>query len=321
MPESATVLYLVVPCYNEESILRDSAARMVEELSLLRAEFQLSDDSRVLLIDDGSRDSTWNIIDELTRNSDWIAGLKLARNFGHQGALLAGLMKARELADCTISLDADLQDDITVLPQFMREYFAGNDVVYGVRNDRTSDSWFKRNTALGYYRLLEWLGGKIIYNHADFRLMSRRALNTLAEFEEANLFLRGIIPLVGFRQSIVYYKRLPASRPTHYPLAKMLLLALDGVTSFSVRPIRLITLLGFAMFSFSFAMLGYYALIKLFGETVRGWTSLIFVSLLLGGIQLFSIGIIGEYIGKIYTEVKHRPRFIEETFRKGGKKS
>ena len=313
------ILYLVVPCYNESGILNDSVSRLRSELAELIREFDLSGESRILLVDDGSTDNTWELIRENSERNCSVAGLRLARNVGHQNALLAGLMHARERADAVISLDADLQDDIRVLPDFLREFRAGNDIVYGVRSDRSCDSFFKRNSALAYYRLLELLGCRVVYNHADYRLMSKRALNELSRYHEVNLYLRGLMPLIGFRQSIVFYKRLPASRPTHYPLLKMLFLAWDGVTSFSVRPIRLITLAGFFMFAFSVVMLVYYALVRVFGHTVPGWTSQIFVSLLLGGVQLFCTGVVGEYIGKIYTEVKSRPRFAEDCFLPGKK--
>ena len=307
-------LYFVVPCYNEESILEDSAAHLESMMTRLKHDFSLSEESAILFVDDGSKDSTWSIIENLCRGSAVFEGLKLGHNVGHQGALLAGLTKAGEVCDCAISLDADLQDDIEVLPQFMEEFKRGSEIVYGVRNDRATDSFFKRNSALAFYKLMRAMGCDMLYNHADFRLMSRKALLALAEFPERNLFLRGMIPMIGMKSSIVFYARKAATRPTHYPLAKMLLLAFDGITSFSVKPIRYITLLGGVMCLFSFAMLVYYLFVKLFGHTVPGWTSIIFVSLLLGGVQLLSIGVIGEYIGKIYTEVKRRPRYIEEKF-------
>lgn len=308
------VLYLVVPCYNEEVILTDSAAKLSARLRELRQRFGLSSASRILFVDDGSTDATWAIIKGLIAQDPVYAGLKLAANRGHQNALLAGLMKAQLTADAVISLDADLQDDITVLDEFVAAYLAGSDIVYGVRSDRSSDSFFKRNSALAFYRILELMGCRIVYNHADFRLMSRRALAALSSYREVNLFLRGLVPLIGFKQSQVSYRRLPAARETKYPLGKMLFLAWDGITSFSVRPIRLITVLGFSMFSFSALMLLYYLYIYFHRQTVAGWTSLIFVSLLLGGIQLFSLGVIGEYVGKIYMETKQRPRFIEEEY-------
>ncbi len=312
--KSPAVLYLVVPCYNEEAILADSASKLAARLRELVKKFGLAAASRVLFVDDGSSDATWAIIKGLIATDEIFCGLKLAANRGHQNALLAGLLKAREFADATISLDADLQDDIAVLDEFVSAYLGGDDVVYGVRSDRSSDSWFKRNSALAFYRVLELLGCRIVYNHADFRLMSRRALDALAEYREVNLFLRGLVPLIGFRHSNVYYRRLPCARETHYPLSKMLFLAWDGVTSFSIRPIRLITVLGFGMFAFSAVMLLVYLYAYWMKRTVPGWTSLVFVSLLLGGIQLFSLGVIGEYIGKIYMEVKHRPRFVTEEF-------
>lgn len=308
------ILYFVVPCYNEQLILEKTALQLESVMKNLVTKFDLSEKSRILFVDDGSKDNTWNIISNLVESNDIFSGLKLAHNSGHQGALLAGLMKAQRLADAAISLDADLQDDINVLDDFVKEYIAGNNIVYGVRGDRSSDSFFKRGTAVTFYKFMRVMGCDIIFNHADYRLMDKKALDALAEFPERNLFLRGIVPMIGMRQSIVTYARKAADRPTHYPLHKMILLALDGITSFSVRPIRMITLLGSLMFVFSFIMLLYYGFVKLFGYTVQGWTSLIFVSLLLGGVQLLCIGIIGEYIGKIYTEVKRRPRYIEDKF-------
>ena len=242
-----------------------------------------------------------------------IAGIRLSRNRGHQIALWAGLMTARKNSDAVISLDADVQDDIEVIDRFVEEFRNGADIVYGVRSRRDTDTFFKRSTAEAFYRLMNWFGVKILFNHADYRLMSRRALEALSEYREVNLFLRGIVPLLGFRQAVVTYERKAAERPTHYPLRKMLLLALDGITSFSVTPIRLITLLGIVMLGLSALGVIYYWIVYLNGGTVRGWTSQVFIILILGGLQLFATGVIGEYIGKIYMEVKARPRyFIEE---------
>jgi glycosyltransferase involved in cell wall biosynthesis len=313
---------LVVPCYNEATILADTVNQLQQKLGELIELGLATADSMMLLVDDGSSDDTWKLISAAhAKTPGQVFGLKLACNQGHQAALLAGLLQARHEAEITISLDADLQDDIGVLKDFLEEYYRGSDIVYGVRSDRSQDSFFKRFTAENFYRFQHMLGVKTIYNHADFRLMSRRAVDALAQYREVNLYLRGLVPLIGFRQSIVLYQRKATSRPTHYPLTKMLRLAWDGITSFSVRPIRLITVVGFLMFLLSMALLVYFLFVKFFGYTVEGWTSLIFVTLLLGGIQLLSIGIIGEYIAKTYIEVKARPRFtVQEYLDKGDKR-
>jgi glycosyltransferase involved in cell wall biosynthesis len=311
MPNQAAVIALVVPCYNESVILENSARTLSSKLDEMTASGLIDASSMILMADDGSTDGTWEIISRLHKeNPRRFLGIRLAANRGHQAALLAGLMESRKLADASISLDADLQDDINVLPQFVTEFLNGHDIVYGVRSDRTSDTFLKRTTAQGFYRLLGWMGVKTIYNHADFRLMSARALDALSEYKEVNLYLRGLVPLIGFRQAIVTYSRKPASRPTHYPLAKMLLLAWDGITSFSVRPIRIITLTGLIALAVCIVMLLYVLHSKFFGYTVAGWTSLTIVVLLFSGIQLVSIGVIGEYIAKTYMEVKRRPRYL-----------
>ncbi len=290
------ILRLVVPCYNEEQILEESAARLLEKLRSLTGAGKIAAGSGILLVDDGSSDRTWEIVCALQEANPEIAGIRLSRNRGHQIALWAGLMTARKNSDAVISLDADLQDDIEVIDRFVEEFRNGADIVYGVRSCRDTDTFFKRSTAEAFYRL-----------------MSRRALEALSEYREVNLFLRGIVPLLGFRQAVVTYERKAAERPTHYPLRKMLLLALDGITSFSVTPIRLITLLGIVMLGLSALGVIYYWIVYLNGGTVRGWTSQVFIILILGGLQLFATGVIGEYIGKIYMEVKARPRyFIEE---------
>jgi len=311
MPTQAAVIALVVPCYNEATILENSARTLSSKLDEMTASGLIDSSSMILMTDDGSADDTWDIISRLHQeNPRRFLGIRLAANRGHQAALLAGLMESRKLAEASISLDADLQDDINVLPQFVTEYLNGHDIVYGVRSDRTSDTFLKRTTAQGFYRLLGWMGVKTIYNHADFRLMSARALDALSEYKEVNLYLRGLVPLIGFGQAIVTYSRKPASRPTHYPLAKMLLLAWDGITSFSVRPIRIITLTGLIALTVCIVMLLYVLYSKFFGYTVAGWTSLTIVVLLFSGIQLVSIGVIGEYIAKTYMEVKRRPRYL-----------
>lgn len=305
------ILYLVIPCYNEEAVLPETAGRLTEKMNALMNAKTISPRSRVLLVDDGSKDGTWQIISDLHKDNPLFSGLKLAHNQGHQNALIAGLMMAKDMSDIVISLDADLQDDINVIDQFVEEYQQGCDIVYGVRSSREKDTLFKRNTALWYYRLLKSMGVEIVENHADYRLMSRRALEALAEYDEVNLFLRGIVPLIGFRTSVVLYERSERfAGESKYPLKKMLAFAIDGITSFSVRPIRLITALGCIVFGGSILALIWALAAKLLNYTVAGWSTLIGSIWALGGIQLLCLGVIGEYIGKIYTEVKHRPRFI-----------
>lgn len=305
-------LTLVIPCYNEESIIDNTIQEVLVHLNELISSGKISTESNILLVDDGSTDKTWERITVLCKKHLAVRGIKLSRNSGHQTALIAGLMEAKEKCDVTISLDADLQDDINVLKDFIDEYNRGSDIVYGVRSDRSSDSFFKRASAEFFYRFLSFLGVKSIFNHADYRLMSKRSLNILSQYKETNLYIRGIIPLIGFKHSIVLYKRKPTERPTHYSFLKMLQLALDGVTSFSIKPLRFIFTFGVLMFFVSLFLLGYAGYVKLYGNTVPGWTSLMFTVLFLGGIQLFCIGIVGEYIGKIYSEVKERPRYIIE---------
>lgn len=305
-------LTLVIPCYNEESIIDNTIQEVLVHLNELISSGKISTESNILLVDDGSTDKTWERITVLCKKHLAVRAIKLSRNSGHQTALIAGLMEAKEKCDVTISLDADLQDDINVLKDFIDEYNRGSDIVYGVRSDRSSDSFFKRASAEFFYRILSFLGVKSIFNHADYRLMSKRSLNILSQYKETNLYIRGIIPLIGFKHSIVLYKRKPTERPTHYSFLKMLQLALDGVTSFSIKPLRFIFTLGVLMFFVSLFLLGYAGYVKLYGNTVPGWTSLMFTVLFLGGIQLFCIGIVGEYIGKIYSEVKERPRYIIE---------
>lgn len=307
------LLYIVVPCYNEQEVLLETARRLGEKLDAMVCASLISRDSRVLFVDDGSRDTTWEIIAGLHESDARFCGLKLSRNRGHQNALIAGLMQARQLADVTVSMDADLQDDIDVIDSFVREYEAGCEIVYGVRSSRARDTVFKRATANGYYKFLRLLGVDIVENHADYRLMSRRALEALSRFDEVNLFLRGIVPLIGFRTSVVTYERGERfAGESKYPLKKMLSFAVDGVTSFSVKPIRFITGLGLLIFIASMLSLLWLLFTKLFGQTVSGWTTLMGSIWALGGIQLLCLGVIGEYIGKIYKEVKHRPRYLVE---------
>ncbi|MVX63283.1 glycosyltransferase [Clostridium chromiireducens] len=305
------ILYLVIPCYNEEEVLHVTAKKLLVKINNMVDDELISKDSKILFVNDGSKDNTWSIIEELHKQNDIFSGINLSRNRGHQNALLAGLMTAKEIADVTISLDADLQDDVDVIDKFVEQYYRGSDVVYGVRSSRETDTFFKRTTALTFYKLMSTLGVDMVYNHADYRLMSKRALDGLSEFKEVNLFLRGIVPLVGYKSSIVEYERHERfAGESKYPLKKMITFALDGITSLSIKPIRIITGLGFLIFFFSFIALAYTFLVKFFGKTVTGWTSLTLSIWLIGGIQLLSLGVIGEYIGKIYNETKQRPRFI-----------
>lgn len=309
------ILYLVIPCYNEQEVLPETARRLTEKMQGLISANMIASESRVLLVDDGSRDATWQIICELHQNNPLFSGLKLAHNQGHQNALLAGLMTARELADMVISLDADLQDDVDAIDRFVQAYYDGCDIVYGVRSSRATDTAFKRSTALAFYRFMKMMGVEIVNNHADYRLMSRRALDALAQYKEVNLFLRGIVPLIGFQTGVVEYERNERfAGESKYPLKKMLAFAIDGITSFSVKPIRLITALGVIIFGVSVLALLWLLVIKLFGYTVDGWTTLMGSIWALGGIQLLSLGVIGEYVGKVYKEVKQRPRFIIDQF-------
>lgn len=309
----ADTLYIVIPCYNEQEVLPETARRLRQKLEALTVGGKVSEKSRILFVDDGSRDRTWELIEQLHGESPLFCGLKLSRNRGHQNALLAGLMQAKEYADAAVSMDADLQDDIEVIDQFLGKYEAGCEVVYGVRSSRKKDSFFKRTTALGFYRFMSLMGVDIVENHADCRLMSRRALQGLEAFPERNLFLRGIVPLIGYKSAVVSYERGERLAGTSkYPLKKMLSFAFDGITSFSVKPIRFITLLGFLVFLFSLGMLAYTVIRKWMGATVAGWAFLSCSIWMLGGVQLLSLGIIGEYVGKVYGEVKRRPRYLIE---------
>ncbi len=304
------ILYLVVPCYNEEEVLPETARRLEEALTGLIEAGKCGPDSRILFVNDGSKDRTWTLIEELHETQPHVCGLRLSRNRGHQNALLAGLMAAKELADCVISLDADLQDDISVLGEFLDKYHDGCDVVYGVRKNRDTDTAFKRITAQGFYRFMQLMGVDVVYNHADYRLMSRRALEGLAEYNEVNLFLRGIVPLIGYRSDYVYYARHERfAGESKYPLKKMLSFAVEGITSFSVRPLRIISTVGIIIALLSGFGLLYALISKLCGWAVPGWTAIVSSIWLLGGIQLFCLGVVGIYIGKIYNEVKARPRF------------
>ena len=304
-------LYLVIPCYNEQEVLQETAKRLLEKMSYMMEKEQITRESKIMFVNDGSKDKTWSIIQELHTKNNIFSGVNLSRNKGHQNALVAGLMTAKDYADMTISLDADLQDDINVIDKFVEEYYNGSDVVYGVRSSRKTDSFFKRTTALAFYKLMNGLGVDVMYNHADYRLMSKRALEGLSEFKEVNLFLRGIVPLIGYKYSVVEYERHERfAGESKYPLSKMLAFAWDGITSFSIKPIRIITGLGFFIFAVSFIALIYSVLVNFRGNTVTGWTSLTVSIWMIGGIQLLSLGVIGEYVGKIYNETKKRPRYI-----------
>ena len=319
----ADVLYIVVPCYNEEDVLPETARRLREKLERLMAAGKIGEKSRVLFVNDGSRDATWDLITALHRECPLFSGVDLSRNRGHQNALLAGLMAARERCDMAISMDADLQDDIDAVDAMVEEYYAGCDIVYGVRSARKKDSFFKRVTAEGFYRMMNALGAETVFNHADYRLMSRRALEGLAEFKEVNLFLRGIVPMIGYRTATVEYERgARFAGESKYPLKKMISFALEGITSLSVKPIRMITALGFLVFFISIAMLIYSVVRWAMGETILGWASLVCSVWAIGGLILLSLGVIGEYIGKIYLESKARPRFlIREVLEDGDEKT
>ena len=310
-----TKLYIAVPCYNEEEVLPDSAVKLREKLISMMDGGLISRDSRIVFIDDGSSDNTWQLITELHQVDRIFSGIKLSRNRGHQNALMCGLMTLKDEADAVISIDADLQDDIEVFDEMVKRYEDGCDVVYGVRAKRETDTFFKRFTAEGYYKVLDKMGAKVIFNHADFRLMSRRALEAFSEFSETNLFLRGLVPMVGFKSDIVTYERSERlAGESKYPLKKMLALAWEGITSLSTKPIKLITRLGMIIFLVSIIML-VYTLIRFFtGATQTGWASLAVSIWAIGGLQMMAIGIIGEYIGKIYLESKRRPRYIVEEY-------
>lgn len=310
-----TTLYLAVPCYNEEEILEDTTNKLICKMQSLIDSGKISHDSRIMYIDDGSKDNTWKIIESLHNEHELVIGLKMSRNRGHQNALYGGLMVAKKYADAVISIDADLQDDINAFDEMLEKYENGCDIVYGVRSKRKTDTFFKRFTAEGFYKILRFLGAEVVFNHADYRLMSKRALDEFENFGEVNLFLRGMVPMIGFKTDTVEYERLERlAGESKYPLKKMLALAWQGVTSLSIKPIRFISVLGALVFIVSILMLIYSLISHFTGQTTLGWTSLIVSIWALGGLQLLAIGIIGEYIGKIYLETKHRPRFIVEKF-------
>lgn len=309
------ILYAVIPCYNEQEVLRETAKRLREKFSTLIAAEKISPQSRIVFVNDGSKDSTWQIIRELHGQDKIFSGINLSRNRGHQNALLAGLMTVKNCADMVISMDADLQDDINAIDEMIAKFAEGFDIVYGVRSKRETDTFFKRFTAESFYKLIKFLGGDIVNNHADYRLMSRRALDGLAEFGEVNLFLRGIVPMIGYPSAIVYYERAERfAGESKYPLKKMLFFAFQGITSLTVEPIRMITTLGIAMSSISFLVILWTLYEYFFGYTVPGWSSMLASLWFIGGLILLSVGIVGEYVGKIYLETKRRPRFIVEEF-------
>jgi len=310
-------LFLVIPCYNEEEVLNETASRLSEKMNALIESRKISENSRICFVNDGSKDKTWEIIKNLNAENNIFRGINLSRNRGHQNALLAGLMTVKGECDAAISLDADLQDDINAIDEMTEKWLGGCDVVYGVRSARKKDTFFKKTTAQGYYKLLKAMGVDITYNHADYRLMSRRALDGLESFKEVNIFLRGIVPMIGYKSDIVMYERQERfAGESKYPLKKMLAFAFEGITSLSIKPIRMITTLGLAIFLISIFMLIYFLIRHFTGATVTGWTSLAVSLWALGGLQLLAIGVIGEYIGKIYLETKERPKFIIDEYLK-----
>ncbi len=315
----APKLYIVVPCYNEQEVLPITAPMFLEKLGQLAAESKISSDSRLLLVDDGSKDGTWDTISVLSKSDERCIGIRQSRNRGHQNAVLAGLMEAKEHCDITISIDCDGQDDINAMDKMVDEYLSGSEVVYGVRSERKADSFFKRTTAQGFYKFLSAMGAEIVYNHADYRLVSSKVLKELDGFKEVNLFLRGMIPLVGFKSSCVEYARTERlAGESKYPLRKMLSLAADGITSLSVKPLHLIMSFGILVAILSFVGVLWAVIAALCGKTVAGWASMTCIICFVSGVQLICLGIIGEYIGKIYMETKQRPRYIisERTWEK-----
>lgn len=309
----SNTVWLVIPCYNEQEVLPETSKQLKDIMHGLMAEGKISRQSRIAFVNDGSKDMTWNIISQLHEEDHIFTGINLAHNRGHQNALLAGLMTAKDYADAAISLDADLQDDVGAIGQFIDKFLEGKDIVYGVRSTRATDTVFKRSTAHAFYKVMKFMGADTLEDHADYRLMSKRALEGLAQFKEVNLFLRGIVPMIGYETDVVYYERHERfAGESKYPLKKMVSFAVDGITSCSVKPIRMITTIGMLVFSISILMLIYFLVVWFMGKVVAGWTSIVISLWGIGGIILLSLGIIGEYIGKIYMEVKERPRFIIE---------
>lgn len=311
------VLYIVIPCYNEEEVLCETAKRLTDKLHRMISDQVVSDQSRMVFVDDGSKDRTWELIRELHASNPLVLGIKSSRNRGHQNTLLAGLFTVKDDCDMAVSMDADLQDDIEVLDQFVKKYEEGCEIVYGVRSARKTDTFFKKFTAESFYKLMSHMGVDIVYNHADYRLMSKRAIKELENYKEVNLFLRGIVPMIGFKSGIVEYERHERfAGKSKYPLKKMLAFAMDGITSLSIRPIRFITGLGVTLFLVSIVLLIYYIIGYFAGNTIEGWATLVVSIWGIGGLELLAIGVIGEYIGKIYLETKGRPRYIVEEYLK-----
>ena len=305
------VLYMIIPCYNEEEVLPITSGMFLQKMEELEEKGLVSPDSKILFINDGSKDKTWEIIQELSRKDRHFMGISQSRNRGHQNAVLAGLMEAKDRCDITISIDCDGQDDINAMDEMVKAYLDGCEVVYGVRSKRDTDTFFKRFTAESFYKLMNWLGAEVVFNHADYRLISSRVLKEFQNFKEVNIFLRGMIPLVGFKSTSVYYERHERiAGESHYPLSKMLALAFNGITSLSVKPLRMIITLGFLISILSFIGVIWSVVVSLLGHSVAGWASIVSMVCFIGGIQLLCLGVIGEYIGKIYLEVKARPRYI-----------
>lgn len=308
---ASPILWIVIPCYNEEEVLPITAPIFLKKIEELSNIGKISPKSKVLFVDDGSKDTTWTIISELSKTDEHYVGIRQSRNRGHQNAVLAGLMEAMDKCDITISIDCDGQDDINAMDQMVDAYLDGCEIVYGVRSSRQTDTWFKRSTAQGFYKFLNKMGAEVVYNHADYRLVSARALKSFADFKEVNLFLRGMFPLVGYKSTSVYYERHERlAGKSHYPLKKMMALAFDGITSLSIKPITIIATVGTVVSLFGFVGILWAIISELIGHTVAGWASLACIILFMGGVQLFSIGVIGQYVGKTYLETKHRPRYI-----------
>lgn len=305
------VLYIVIPCYNEEQVLPITCSMFLEKIKSLVQKEKISDDSRVLFVNDGSKDKTWEIIKQLAKEDYHYKGISQSRNRGHQNAVLAGLMEAKDVCDITVSIDCDGQDDINAMDAMVDAYLDGCEIVYGVRSRRDTDTFFKRLTAEGFYKVMNWMGAEVVFNHADYRLVSSRVLQEFANYKEVNIFLRGMFPLVGFKSTSVYYERHERiAGESHYPLSKMLALAFDGITSLSVKPLHLITGLGCGIAVLSFIGVIWSVTVALTGHSVAGWASMTSIVCFIGGVQLICLGVLGEYIGKIYMEVKHRPRYI-----------
>lgn len=305
------VLYLVIPCYNEEKVLPITTPMFLSQMHKMCDQGLISDASKILFVNDGSKDKTWDIISDIAKDHKMVLGISQSRNRGHQNAVLAGLMEAKDVCDITISIDCDGQDDISAMEEMVKAYLEGSEVVYGVRSDRATDTFFKRSTAEAFYKLMNWMGAEVVFNHADYRLVSSRVLQAFSDFKEVNLFLRGMFPLVGFKSSAVYYERNERlAGESHYPLKKMIALAVDGITSLSVKPLRMISLLGIIMAVVSFIGVVWAVITQFTGHSISGWASTVSIICFIGAIQLVCLGVVGEYIGKIYLEVKGRPRYI-----------